>query len=29
MNRNELPEHLKHLTKEQLEALAYLFRGGL
>jgi len=25
----KIPEHLKHLTKEQLEALAYLFRGGL
>jgi hypothetical protein len=27
MDRNTIPKHLRHLTKEQLKALFYLFRN--
>ena len=29
IDRRKIPKYLRHLTNEQLTALAYLFRGGL
>ena len=29
INRNLIPEHLRHLSDRRLKALFYLFRGGM
>ena len=29
IDRNKIPEHLRHLSEWRLKALFYLFRGGM
>ena len=29
IDRNKIPEHLRHLAEWRLRALLYLFRGGI